>query len=128
MTERANRLIFGFSMLLCLFMGWNYAIFFMLGLLFAEGLTNWRIPIMVSRVRFTSKSFQVTDSENLACRVNYEAERMLRWVMGTAIGIGFIIFPKELWFLPWFASLNLLLAGITGICPMVMLLRRMGLR
>lgn len=128
MTERAYRFMFGFSMLLCLFMGWDYAIYALLGLLLAEGITNWRVPILVSRMRYPMGGFQVTDSENPYYRVHYEAERMLRWVMAAALGAGFIMFPKQLWFLPWFASLNLLLAGITGICPMVMLLRRLGLK
>jgi hypothetical protein len=53
---------------------------------------------------------------------------MFRWVVSFFILLGSILFADVLWFIPWFISLNLLLSGITGICPLVMILQRIGLK
>jgi Inner membrane protein YgaP-like, transmembrane domain len=111
-----------------LLLQWNYAMYILLTILLFEGATNWRIPILTSRLRYADKPFQITDSENEFCRINFEAERFLRLAVSFFIILGFITFPDELWFLTWFVGLNLLVAGTTGICPMLMLFRRVGLR
>ena len=128
MTERAYRLVIGISMILFLFLQWDYAMDIMLALLLMEGLTNWRIPILVSRLRYPQGKIKVTDSENTQCTINYDAERMLRWIIFIFVGLGSVAFTSQLWFFPWFVGLMLLLAGITGICPTVMFLRRVGMR
>ena len=128
MTERAYRLVIGICMILFLFMQWDYAMYLILAVLLLEGLTNWRVPILVSRLRFPGGEIKVTDSENTKCTINYDAERMLRWIVFVCVGMGSVIFTSQLWFFPWFIGLMLLLAGITGICPTVMFLRRLGMR
>jgi hypothetical protein len=128
MTERAYRFILGLSMISFLLLQWDYAIYGIISILLFEGITNWRVPILISQIRYAGKDFQVTDSENEACALNFEAERFLRFAVSFFIILGFVAFPKELWFFPWFVGLNLLLAGISGICPMVMLFRKSGLR
>lgn len=128
MTERAYRFVLGLSMISFLLLQWDYAIYGLLAVLLFEGVTNFRIPILVSQLRYSGREFQVTDSENEDCAINFEAERFLRLAVSTFVILGFVAFRKELWFFPWFVGLNLLLAGITGICPMIMLFRKVGLR
>ncbi len=129
MTERAYRLVVGISMLGFLFFQLDYAMWILLGLMAIEGLTNWRIPILLSKARYPNDKIKVTDGENPQSTSNYEAEQMLRWIIFTLILLGSINYTeKSLWFFPWFTGLMLLLAGITGICPMVMALRKIGLK
>ena len=128
MTERAYRLVTGVSMILFLFFQWDYAMYALLVLLLFEAVTNWRVPIIFTRLRFPGGEIKVTDGENIDCVVNYEAERMLRWIVFAFVGLGTVIYSSHLWFFPWFVGLMLVLAGVTGICPMVMFLRWVGLK
>lgn len=129
MTERAYRLVVGISMLGFLFFQLDYAMWALLVLMAIEGLTNWRVPILVSKALYPNDSIKAFESENQTNSFNYEAERMLRWIVFTLVLLGTITYTEEtLWFFPWFVGLMLLLAGITGICPMVMALRKFGLK
>jgi len=129
MTERAYRLVVGLSMLGFLFFQLEYAMWALLILMALEGLTNWRIPILVSKVLYPNDNIKVSEAENQNSSFNYEAEQMLRWIIFTLVLLGTITYTGEaLWFFPWFVGLMLLLAGVTGICPMVMALRKIGLK
>jgi hypothetical protein len=128
MTERAYRLVIGICMILFLFMQWDYAMYLILIVLLIEGLTNWRVPILVSRLFYPKGGIKVTDGENAEFTINYDAERMIRWIVFIFVGLGSVAYSNQLWFIPWFIGLMLLLAGITGICPMAMFLRRAGMR
>jgi len=129
MTERAYRLVVGISMLGFLFFQLEYAMWALLILMAIEGLTNWRIPILVSKIIYPNDNIKVSEAENQNSSFNYEAERMLRWIVFTLVLLGTITYTGEmLWFFPWFVGLMLLLAGVTGICPMVMALRKIGMK
>ena len=129
MTERVYRLVTGILMLSFLFFQLEYAMLVMLALLAFEGLTNWRIPILVSKAIHPNKTIQVSEGENSHNTISYDAERMLRWIVFILILLGTLSFTENaFWFFPWFVGLMLLLAGITGICPMVMALRKLGLK
>lgn len=129
MTERAYRLVVGIIMLGFLFFQLDYAMWVLLILMALEGLTNWRIPIFVSKAIYPNDNIIVSEGENQNYSFNYEAERMLRWIVFTLVLLGTLTYTEKMfWFFPWFVSLMLLLAGITGICPMVMALRKAGLK
>jgi len=129
MTERAYRLVVGISMLGFLFFQLNYAMWALLVLMAIEGMTNWRVPILVSKALYPNDNIKVSEGESQTNSINYEAERMLRWIVFTLVLLGTITYTEAtLWFIPWFVGLMLLLAGVTGICPMVMALRKAGLK
>ena len=129
MTERAYRLVVGILMLSFLFFEMDYAMWTLLGLMAFEALTNWRIPILVSRALYPNETIKVSEGENQGCTINYDAERILRWIVFILMLAGMLSYTEQaLWFFPWFVALMLLLAGITGICPMVMALRKFGLK
>ena len=116
-------------MITFLFFQLDYAMYALIVLLAFEGLTNWRVPLLVSRIIYPKNIIQVTDGENQSYTINYDAERMLRWIVLCLILLGTINYTEQsLWIFPWFVGLMLLLAGITGICPMVMALRKLGLK
>jgi len=91
-----------------------------------EGVTNLRVPIIVSRLRY-GRGMVDENSDPMVCRFSFEAERMLRIVVLLLIILTYIVFPVA-WFFPWFIGVMLLLAGITNICPMVMFMRFLGFR
>ena len=129
MTERAYRLVIGVLLLAFLFFRVDYAIWALLILMSFEGLTNWRVPIVVSRVLYPNSALHVTEGENPRFNINYDAERMLRWIVMLLILFGVMEYSERFfWFFPWFVGLMLILAGVTGICPMVMVLRKMGFK
>ena len=129
MTERAYRLLIGILIIAFLFFQLNYAIWAIIALMSFEALTNWRVPIIVSKVLYPSDIIKESESENQKNSVNFEAERMLRWITMALILLGISNYTESmLWYLPWFVGLMLLVSGVTGICPMVMALRKMGLK
>lgn len=132
MSERANRFVLGFSLIGFLRLEWNNGVYAIITILIFEGTTNWRIPALVSQLRYAMNGINrggITDTNNdNNYKFYYEAERLLRFMVATTISLGFIFFDDSLWFLPWFVGLNLLLAGTTGFCPLIMLFRKLGFR
>ncbi len=128
MSERFFRIILGSSLLLFLFLGSRELVLGFIGLLLFEGITNWRIPILVSRLRYGADFQQAVQACGGKPLLNFEAERALRLVAAALLIISYLIIGETVWFFPWFIGVMLLIAGLTNICPMVMTLRVVGFR
>jgi hypothetical protein len=129
MTERTFRIILGAILLAALYFDWRLVIYGYIVVLTFEGITNWRIPTLVSRLQGDSTAGSVcTLSPGDKARINFEAERALRLVVVAFLVVSYIFFNKELWFFPWFIGFALFGAGLSGICPMVMGFRWVGFR
>lgn len=126
MSERAFRLIQGIYILTSLYLENDIMMYIYMGVIGFEAVTNLRVPIIVSRIRY-GKGMVVDDADQMQCRFSFEAERMLRVVVFLLMVLTYIVFPVA-WFFPWFIGVMLLLAGITNICPMVMFMRFLGFR
>ena len=129
MTERTFRIILGAILLAALYFDWRLVIYGYIVVLTFEGITNWRIPTLVSRLQgnFTAGS-DCALSPGEKARINFEAERALRLAVAAFLVVSYILFNKELWFFPWFIGFALFGAGLSGICPMVMGFRWVGFR
>jgi len=128
MSERIFRLVLGASLLLMLYLDLEAGIYTYIALLIFEGITNWRVPILVSRARFGDR-FETEKMLSAGCaETGFDAERALRLIVATMLVISYVMFREQVWFFPWFIGSMLLLAGITNICPMVMALRWLGFR
>jgi hypothetical protein len=134
MNERTFRLILGamlyLSLTLSALLESEIPMYVVLGLISFEAITNWRVPIIVTRLRYGKdyKNFLDTPLSNNRLLGIVEAERFLRIAV-----IGFVILPyffsiQYIEFIPWFVATALILAGVTNICPMVMFLRFIGMR
>jgi hypothetical protein len=128
MTERAYRIILGAVLIGLLFIKWELAIYAYIGLLIFEGITNLRIPLLVSRLRFGSQHSPDSLLSPGCSKIPFDAERALRLIVAGFLILSYVLFNQELWFFPWFVGAMLLNAGITNICPMVMCLRWTGFR
>ena len=128
MTERNFRFILGFSLMVFLFFELHALIYAYIGLLIFEGITNLRIPILVSRLRFGKDQPDIDEGNSCVCKFNFEAERGFRFVIAGTLIITFVVFHEAAWFVPWLVGFGLTMAGITGICPIAISLRWLGLR
>jgi len=103
-------------------------LYIFIGYLLFEGITNLRL-INISKLFSQTVSNDPPIENNCSTTLlNYiEADRALRIIIAVFIYVP-LIFPDLLWFLPWFISGMLIMAGITNICPMNILLKWAGFR
>ncbi|MBU1192890.1 MAG: DUF2892 domain-containing protein [Gammaproteobacteria bacterium] len=128
MSERVFRFILGAALILLLYLQADMFVYAYIGVLLFEGITNWRVPILVSKLRY-GKEFRPQDALGPGCsRIPFDAERTLRLLVAAFLILTFIMFPEQTWFFPWFIGFMLFMAGLTNICPMVMGLRWAGFR
>lgn len=128
MSERFFRIILGTTLILFLFNKWDNLVYVYIAILFFEGITNWRIPIIISRLRYGANTPEHLASPCESIQINFDAERALRLVVGLFLVVTFILYHEQIWLFPWFIAFMLLSAGITNICPMNMFLRRVGFK
>lgn len=125
MTERTFRLVIGIWLVLALFTALPTAIYLLMAVLLLEGVTNWRVPNVLARLRGMSMSDDMSPGE---CRIPFEAERALRLLVAGFLAVALFGVPELLWWLPWFIGFALIGAGLSGMCPMVQALRWVGMR
>jgi len=125
MTERFYRLIIGSTLLVLLYFKLDTAIYIYIAWLLFEGVTNFRIPRLISIARYGKES---VDKPCGNCKFDFEAERMLRIVVAAMLFVTIYFIPDQAWFFPWFVGFMLTLAGISNLCPMVMGLMKIGFR
>lgn len=130
MSERFFRLIQGIYLLTALYLDLDILIYIFMGVFLFEAATNWRVPTIVSRIRYGKNAAARAEMSTMPIKTHFrfEAERMLRLTVAFLLIFTFIVYPEPMWFFPWFIGMMLLSAGITNICPMVMFYRYLGFR
>ena len=124
MTERSFRLVIGIWLVVGMLLAVPVAIQALILVLLFEGLTNWRLPLLIARLRGKPTPEQPAGE----CRIPFEAERALRLLIAGLLTLALFAPPDLLWWLPWFIGFALIGAGLSGICPMVQALRWVGMR
>lgn len=127
MSERVFRLLLGAILLIILFFEWNNLLYVYIGIITFEGLTNWRIPSLISKLRH-GPAYREIPTDAQKNRYSFEAERAFRLVIAILLLVPVFIFPTALWFFPWFVGFALFMAGITGICPISISFKKLGFR
>jgi hypothetical protein len=130
MSEKNFRILLGAWLIVGLLINVPYVIYALVGLLLFEGITNLRVPGLVTRAHFGKQANIKKEAEdfNPNARTSFEAERGLRLIVAILILVPMISTAELLWLLPWFVGFALIGAGLSGICPMVLTLRWLGLR
>lgn len=130
MSEKNFRIVLGGWLVVALLANSTPLMYALVGLLLFEGITNLRVPGLTARLRAGSGAAAEFDaaSSNPNARIGFEAERGLRLIVAALIVVPMSSFGSALWLLPWFVGFALIGAGLSGICPMVLALRWLGLR
>lgn len=128
MNERTYRLFQGGIILLGLVLESNLLIYFFIGISLFEGLTGFRVPVMVSNLKQQYAHGEQVQQTNARPRIAFEAERVMRLTVALLLAISYVFYPDVTWFFPWFMGAMLVLAGITNVCPMVIYFRWLGFR
>lgn len=130
MSNRQYRLFFGALLLVALYFEHTIIIYFLIGLAVIEALTNLRLPKIISLYRHNNSGDPLEGSIgiNFKVRTNFEAERGWRITVATILALSIFVYPEALWFMPWFMGLAILGAGISGVCPMFLALKWLGLK
>ncbi len=130
MTDRAYRTLFGACILLALYFDLSLMMYILIGLLFAEALTNQRVPILVSdlRNRISVGEFHYENLDMAVdSRFSTDAERVWRLSVGCFLLVSYSLIGP-LWWFPWFMGFAIFGAGLSGICPVLMAIRWIGFR
>ena len=130
MTERWYRLIQGLYLLIALYIENDTMMYVFMGVLTFEALTNLRLSQLFSRMgaRKDATTLLEDDNECDLAKFSIDSERLLRIVVVIFLLLSYVLFPEPIWFFPWFVAAMLLMAGITNICPMVMMFQYIGFR
>lgn len=130
MTDRQFRLGLGATLLACLYYDQLTLASCLVGYLVFEGITNWRLPLVIARLRnqpLESRSEQILVGD-VAIRFSFDAERALRLLVASSLIVSLFVLPHALWWLAWFVGFAMLGAGISGVCPMLTVLKMAGFR
>jgi len=127
MTERWYRLIQGVYLIIALYLEDDSMVYGLMVLLSIESVTNLRLSVVLSRFRLRTPSAD-PDNQPTNSPFNIDSERLLRLVIVLLLLMSYVFFSEPIWFFPWFIAAMLFLAGITNICPMVMMFQYLGFR
>ena len=132
MTERMFRLCIGASILAALCLEQRLLMVGLIAVLVFEGLTNWRIPLLVSRLRYGA---DVPPADENTCwpihaffKIGFDAERAWRFTVAIMLGLTYLMYYDQAWFIPWFMGFAIFGAGLSGVCPMLLSLKLIGFR
>ena len=135
MSNRLYRLVLGVSVLVALYFelpAVSWALVLIAGF---ETITNVRVPGLVSRLRFQAAGDYADDVAgdctpgiDFYARTSFEAERVWRGIATLMLLLSLIIYPDALWALAWFMGFAFFGAGISGVCPLLLVLKWAGFR
>jgi hypothetical protein len=129
MSERVFHLLIGLFLLVALCFDLKPAVYGMIAWLAFEVATNQRLTAIVSHLRCSGRGvLSQADTDACRYRFNFEAERALRLVLVLLLTLSYVLFYGQLWIVAWFVGFALVAAGLSGICPMIMTLRKLGFR
>ena len=130
MSNRIYRFCFGLILLLALYLELEYLVYAIMIVALLEAITNWRIPLLITRLRYHNSGDANEGSLgiNFKQRIPFEAERAWRITVSLMIAVSYILFPDAMWFIPWFMGFAILGAGISGVCPVYLGIKWIGFR
>ncbi|MDH5189775.1 MAG: hypothetical protein OEW89_00845 [Gammaproteobacteria bacterium] len=129
MTERTLRLLVGLLILIALYLELPELIFGLIVFMLFEGITNLRLPILLSKIQgIDNTPQQHTDEPEQKSKFSFEAERAMRFAASALLGVSYFVLNEHLWFIPWFMGFAFLGAGISGVCPMLMGFKQLGFK
>jgi len=130
MTDRMYRGLFGAAILIALYFELSWLMFALIGLLFAEGITNQRVSKLICNLRNCLTKEQigyVNYGQVMNPKFNVDSERVWRLTVGLFLLVSFS-YVEALWWFPWFMGFAIFGAGLSGVCPVLIAIRWVGFR
>jgi hypothetical protein len=128
MNERGYRLVMGLLLIFLLFFEWHRAVFVYIGIMAFEGITGQYLTILVSRLRYGRDYHEPGKDRPRSGRIPFDVERALRLTFAVVLFVSFVLMRNVLWFVPWFMGFAFTIAGIAGVCPIAIALKKIGFR
>ena len=146
MTNRTYRLLMGALLLIFLYFDLDTGVYALMFVMFLEGIFNILIPDMMNHLFYPHGL--PSGAENLApfqnkSRFQFAAERAWRLIVGVMLVVTYVLFnpgytllPIQLienfsyysWFFPWFMGFAIFGAGVSGICPVLTVIKWFGFK
>lgn len=128
MSDRLYRLMLGALLLVALYFELPYLMYFIIAMLFFEGLSNLRLPVLLNRLRGRTQSECDLAPFRSTVRLGFEAERAWRLIVALMLLVTYAFFYDRLWFFPWFMGFAIFGAGVSGVCPVLIGVKWAGCR
>lgn len=132
MTERLFRLLVGSCIIIALYFDLRNLMVGLVALLLFEGLTNWRVPLLITRLRYGTGHAMAADEMPWPVRapfnIRFDAERAWRFMVAILLTVTYLLFYTQTWFIPWFMGFAIFGAGLSGMCPMLISLKLIGFK
>ena len=119
MTERQYRFFLGALLFVVLYFESPEGIYAYIGLLMFEGITGIRLTVL------TGGASRIKSASGGWC---FEAERGMRIFFGGLMATMLFLPMETFWFLNWLIAFALLISGAVNYCPIVALMKLVGLR
>jgi len=131
MSERIFLFVMGVFILTALYFEENIMIYVLCLWLLFEGITG------VLLTRLSHKLIPIAEPVGLTTfrtqqRFDFEALRATRIIIAFFLGGAFFLLNEYdievLWFFPWFMGFAILGAGVSGVCPIVLVTKWLGFK
>ena len=126
MSNNLYRAIAGSILLTTLYLELELVMYITFSIILFEGITNLRIPKVVNKIRNIPEP---TYDNQPPSRFSFEAEQAFRLALSLSVLTTYSLGTDSvLWFFPWFMGFAILGAGVSGLCPMIALIKWLGFR
>lgn len=113
----------GITVLTGLYFDLRGLVYALIALMAFEGLTNLRVANL-----FRPQPAVPGAAAGRPPRFDFAAQRAWHLVVGSVLVISYAMFHDQLWFFTWFVGFAVTGAGLSGVCPVLVLLRAVGFR
>jgi hypothetical protein len=131
MSERVFLFLVGAYILTALYLEINIMIYLLCLWLLFEGITNLRLTTLTQKLVGKPVPAGLTVFHT-QLRYNFDAFRAWRITVAVMLGGSFMLLIEQnievVWFFPWFMGFAILGAGVSGVCPVLLLIRWIGFK
>ena len=131
MSERIFLFLVGAFILLALYVEIDLLIYGLCIGLVLEAITNFRLTTLSQKLMKKDVPHGLTVFKTKQ-RFNFDSFRAWRLMVPFTLGGSLILLNvyhmEMLWFFPWFMGFAIMGAGISGVCPMILLVRWVGFK
>lgn len=113
MVHQLYRFVLGGLVILSVYLDYDKMLYALVLVLSLEAVTGYTLPRILAK-----SSAPKGESGGLI------AERIWRLVVAVMLWVSFVPFSQNLWFLPWFMGFAIMAAGLSNLCPVLMIIRK----